>query len=150
VAPDGTPGGTFINPDSAEANAPDSDVLFNAVQLTLSYTQAIGYYLPGIEDFTPAQVFEWAATGSHTPNGCASGVAGCLYHHGNWCGAGGSGAPVDAQDAACMVHDFLYAQYGYTPGSNLDGYNSGLQEINQGLCYTSGSALVSAYFGFGV
>jgi hypothetical protein len=132
---------------STTANAPDDDTLFNAVQNTLSDVQQIGFYLNGIEKYSVMDVFNWAASGNHTPVGCASGILGCLYHHGNWCGMGGSGAPVDTQDAACLVHDFLYAMYGFTPSANFDGYNPALQEINQGLCDTSGSGAISTYFG---
>ena len=49
-----------------------------------------------------------------------------------------------------MVHDFLYAMYGYKFPDNLNGYNPGLQEINQGLCDTAGSATITAFFGFGM
>jgi hypothetical protein len=115
-----------------------------------SSVQQNGFYLQGIHNYTTMDVFNWAATGNHTPNGCASGIVGCIYHHGRWCGAGGSGAPTDTTDAACLVHDFLYAQYGFTAGSNYNGYNPALQEINQGLCDTAGDGAISAYFGFGV
>ncbi len=49
-----------------------------------------------------------------------------------------------------MVHDFLYNQFGFTPGSNYDGYNPGLQNINQSLCDRAGSIVISAYFNLGV
>lgn len=122
--------------------------LQTSVQTSLTAVQQNGFYLQGIENFTTQNVLDWAATGPHIPNGPAHLIKnplGALYWHGNWCGAGGSGAPTDSQDAACLAHDFLYAQYGYTAGSNLDGYNPGLQEINQGLCDTAGSALVTIF-----
>ncbi|MGA8782731.1 MAG: RHS repeat-associated core domain-containing protein [Terracidiphilus sp.] len=135
---------------SSTTTTTDDGSLLAAVQNTLGAVQQNGFDLTGIQNYTAMDVFNWAATGTHTPNGCASGVVGCLYHHGHWCGAGGSGAPVDATDSACLVHDFLYAMYGYTAGSNYDGYNPGLQEINQGLCDTAGNGAISAYFGSGV
>lgn len=49
-------------------------------------------------------------------------------------GAGGAGSPVDATDGSCLVHDFLYAMYGYTAGQNFGTYQGGLQEMNQALC----------------
>ena len=127
------------------AHTPIPDDIMNAVQNTLSAVQANGSYLNGIQNYSAMDVFKWSWRGVHHPNGPHG-----VYWHGNWCGAGGSGSPVDAQDGACLVHDFLYKQYGYTAGSNLNGYNPGLQEINQGLCDTSGSTLITAYFNFGV
>jgi len=137
------------NPETVTVNDYDAEPI---VESYLDDVQAIGFNLQGIENITPLDVFNWAATGTHVPNGPLHPIlnpAGTLtlYYHGNWCGAGGSGAPVDAQDAACMVHDFLYSQYGFTMGSNYDGYNPALQEINQGLCDTSGSAAINLYFG---
>jgi RHS repeat-associated protein len=132
---------------SSTVTAPDDWSLFDAASDTLNNVQQNGFYLNGIENYTTADVFNWAATGNHRPNGCASGVVGCVYHHGNYCGAGGSGAPVDGTDASCMVHDFLYAKYNFTVGDNFKGYNPALQEINQGLCNTAGNGPISAYFG---
>ncbi len=54
--------------------------------------------------------------------------------YGNWCGAGGSGTPIDPTDAACRAHDLCYAQAGFTPGSNFQGPNAQLQACNQQLC----------------
>jgi hypothetical protein len=136
-------------PSLVTTSTTDDGILLNAVANTLGAVQYYGSaYLDGIGRYTPQNVFEWAAT-QHTPNGPHS-ITGALFWHGNWCGAGGSGVPVDTEDAACLVHDFLYEQYGFTPGSNYDGYNSGLQAINQGLCDTAGSSLISGYFNFGI
>jgi hypothetical protein len=150
-----TPGGDWVDNDNRPEgytiglNTPIPNSTMSAVQNTLSAVQANGFYLQGIQNFSAMDVFRWSWRDGHSPNGPHS-LAGTLYWHGNWCGAGGSGSPTDAQDAACMVHDYLYAQYGYTPASNFDGYNPGLQEINQGLCDTAGSGLITAYFNFGV
>jgi RHS repeat-associated protein len=137
---------------SVTVTASDNGSLMDAVQNTLDNVRKNSMNLWGVWNYTALDVFKWAADPKvqHTPNGCASGILGCLYHHGNWCGAGGSGAPVDGQDSACLVHDFLYAKYGFTAGSNYGSNNPGLQEINQGLCNTAGSGAISAYFGFGV
>jgi RHS repeat-associated protein len=150
-----TPDGDWVDNDNRPQGftkfitGPTSPTIQDSVDQTLGAVQYYGVALQGINQYTSADVLKWAVQGSHTPVGCASGPLGCIYHHGNWCGAGGSGAPTDSQDAACMVHDFLYAMYGFTIGSNVEGYNPGLQEINQGLCDTSGSGAISAYFGFG-
>ena len=74
----------------------------------------------------------WALTGSHTR------VHG-LYTYGNYCGSGGSGNPTDSADAACLAHDFCYANNNL---SFSDNRNAGLspsqaallQGCNQALC----------------
>jgi RHS repeat-associated protein len=61
-------------------------------------------------------------------------LAGYLWFHGNWCGAGGQGNTIDATDAACKQHDECYSIGGFTLGSNYRGYNAQLQKCNQQLC----------------
>jgi RHS repeat-associated protein len=55
-----------------------------------------------------------------------------LWTYGNWCGAGGSGTPINATDAACMQHDVCYGSF--TFGANYLGTNATLQGCNQILC----------------
>jgi len=61
-----------------------------------------------------------------------------LWTHGNWCGAGGSGYPVDGHDTNCMMHDYCYAQHGFSPGTNFDTLSldqrAQLQGCNRQLC----------------
>jgi RHS repeat-associated protein len=124
----------------------ETDGFDSVIQSYLTEIDQSGIYLYP-RTFTVTEVWQWATTGTHTPVGCANGVSGCLYHHGNWCGQGGSGTPVDGQDAACMVHDFLYAKFGFEAADNYNGYNPALQEINQGLCDTAGSGAINLWFG---
>jgi RHS repeat-associated protein len=69
----------------------------------------------------------WATTGTHAK------VHG-LWTYGNWCGTGGSGAPTDDLDAACLLRDYCYATHGLTAFDNLRGANSALQSCNRDLC----------------
>ena len=150
-----TPDGDWVDNDNRPeqytmgAHTPIPTSTMDAVQKTLISVQANGFHLQGIQHLSAMDIFKWSWGPGHSPNGPHS-LAGPFYWHGNWCGAGGSGSPTDAQDAACMVHDYLYDRYGYRIGSNFDGYNPGLQEINQGLCDTAGSGFITAYFNFGV
>jgi RHS repeat-associated protein len=61
-----------------------------------------------------------------------------LWTHGNWCGAGGSGYPVDGHDTNCMMHDYCYSQHGFSPGTNFDTLSldqrAQLQGCNRQLC----------------
>ena len=61
-----------------------------------------------------------------------------LWTHGNWCGAGGSGYPVDGHDTNCMMHDYCYNRHGFSPGSNFDTLSldqrAALQGCNRQLC----------------
>jgi RHS repeat-associated protein len=137
--------------------APDNPALMQSASFMMSQVQSWGNNITGLSNimsYTALDAFKWAFDGKHTPNGCASGLAGCVYFYGNWCGKGGSGAPVDAVDAACMVHDFLYEKFGFTLPSNYQGGNEALQVINQGLCNTTvdlqpgvPAAEINLYFG---
>lgn len=69
--------------------------------------------------------------------GSSGGITG-MWTYGNWCGAGGSGNWKDGIDYSCMLHDYCYAQNGFSLGdnrTNLPGNRSGLlQGCNQKLC----------------
>lgn len=56
------------------------------------------------------------------------------WTYGNFCGAGGTGTPINGTDAACQAHDQCYSQGGFSPGSNFQGPNAQLQACNQTLC----------------
>lgn len=76
------------------------------------------------------QVWAWAG-GQRIP-------AHGLWTHGNWCGAGGAGYPVDQHDTNCMTHDYCYSTNGLTPGDNFKRLPpqklAALQSRNQALC----------------
>jgi hypothetical protein len=57
------------------------------------------------------------------------------WTYGNYCGAGGSGKPIDKLDEACKKHDECYARNGLGPMSNFDLFpNPALRQCNQDLC----------------
>lgn len=60
------------------------------------------------------------------------------WTHGNWCGEGGSGVPVDSHDTNCLFHDYCYYQNQLTFGDNRRnlplGQAAALQGCNQALC----------------
>jgi RHS repeat-associated protein len=56
------------------------------------------------------------------------------WTYGHFCGAGGTGTPINGTDAACQQHDACYAQAGFSPGSNYQASNPQLQACNQQLC----------------
>jgi hypothetical protein len=102
------------------------------------------------------ELVDVAFTGSHKP-------AGFPWHHGNWCGSGGEGIPIDGLDFACMQHDYCYAHNGLTLGNNyglpsLDDLGQmKLQNCNESLCRAADrnsgipdAAWVTRYFTFGV
>jgi hypothetical protein len=58
-----------------------------------------------------------------------------LWTYGNFCGAGGSGTPIDDLDDACAHHDMCYYTHGnLTASSNSGPDNPELQACNQTLC----------------
>jgi RHS repeat-associated protein len=142
---------SVIGPTGAELNAVDS------------YVNDVNYNLGLESGFTTADVWTWAAK-PNTQNGPRNWKAlpASLYYHGNYCGAGGTGDPVDALDASCMVHDFFYNKYGYSMGSNFQNPFSDLdpdptlQKVNQGLCDGASAVggfaggAVQGYFTYGV
>jgi len=142
---------TTIGPTGAELDAVDS------------YVNDVNNNLGLQSGFTAVDVWTWAAK-PRTPNGPRNWKAlpASLYYHGNYCGAGGTGDPVDGLDASCMVHDFFYDKYGYSMGSNFQNPFSDLdpdptlQKINQGLCDGASTAggfsggAVQGYFTYGV
>jgi hypothetical protein len=142
---------TLCSVRSAELNAVDN------------YMSDVNNNLGLQSGFTAKDVWIWAGK-PRTPNGPRNWKAlpASLYYHGHYCGAGGTGEPTDALDATCMVHDFLYDQYGYSMGSNFQNPfkdldpDPTLQKINQGLCDGAASAggisggAVQGYFTYGV
>jgi RHS repeat-associated protein len=142
---------TTIGPTGAELDAVDN------------YVNDVNNNLGLQSGFTAVNVWTWAAK-PRTLNGPGNWKAlpASLYFHGNYCGAGGTGDPVDGLDASCMVHDFFYDQYGYSMGSNFQNPFSDLdpdptlQKINQGLCDGASAAggfsggAVQGYFTYGV
>jgi RHS repeat-associated protein len=87
---------------------------------------------------SPASFVNQQSTGGHaspTPNnGFGKTPVHGLWTYGKWCGAGGSGTPINSTDSACMAHDLCYDKAGFSPGSNFQGSNAQLQACNQQLC----------------
>lgn len=77
-----------------------------------------------------ADALNWAFTGKH------SGPFPRI--HGNWCGPGGSGFPVDGHDWNCMFHDYCYSVNNLSASDNLfiqpPGKRALLHGCNQALC----------------
>ena len=77
-----------------------------------------------------ADALYWAFTGKH------SGPSPRI--HGNWCGPGGAGFPVDSHDWNCMFHDYCYNVNNLSASDNLfiqpPGKRALLHGCNQALC----------------
>jgi len=77
-----------------------------------------------------ADALNWAFTGKHSKPSPAI--------HGNWCGPGGAGFPVDAHDSNCMFHDYCYQANNLSASDNLfiqpPGKRALLHGCNQALC----------------
>ncbi len=78
-----------------------------------------------------------------------------VWTYGNWCGKGGSGAPVDDIDAACMLHDYCYDRAGVSILSDIfpasSETNAAIQSCNQQLCNalnTTDSSAATKIIGF--
>lgn len=109
---------------------------------------------PQAQDFM--NLLNWAFTGPHK-------APGFPWHHGNWCGKGGAGIPIDGLDWGCLRHDYCYASHGLSLGNNygfpsLDELGQGqLQNCNEQLCRSADrtqgipdAAWVTRYFTYGV
>jgi RHS repeat-associated protein len=91
---------------------------------------------PSIAPFTPSDVPGYDPTSIPSPElyqPSSTPVHG-PYTYGHYCGAGGTGTPVDQLDAACMQHDLCYRSNGFTFYSNFDDPDPNLQACNQKLC----------------
>ena len=83
----------------------------------------------------PVNVMNWAAQQTIPVHG--------LWTYKNWAGAGGLGFPMNQTDANALMHDYCYAQGGFTSLSNYGHPNAALQACNQALCDAERSRLRS-------
>lgn len=133
-------GGTWVNPDLFEnatlTNGQNANIQYGSWSGQASQTMVSSWLTSsstatGIADNSvtldvPMAVWNWAALQTIPTHG--------PWTYGNWAGAGGMGAPINSTDAAAMMHDYCYAQGGYSPMSNYGAPNAGLQACNQALC----------------
>jgi RHS repeat-associated protein len=102
------------------------EVQLEAVQAQQSHADEISFNVGYVPSGAPSNGF--GQTPVHGP-----------WTYGNWCGAGGSGTPINSTDAACMAHDQCYDNLNLNADQYMSGNLSpsqiqGAAACNQQLC----------------
>lgn len=98
------------------------------------YTSNLSFY--DLSSYSPGDSAMFAAAPN---NGFGKTPVHGLWTYGNWCGAGGSGTPINSTDAACMAHDQCYDNLNLNADQYMSGNLSpsqiqGAAACNQQLC----------------